>query len=124
MVLEDKHNAERFTEGLKIEEGFYLLKFQNDTSDSQKIIRNIDSSFIQFHFNLKGNCKFQFNKGNYELPLNEESSLLLYNPQQDLPLNLVLEPNSWLISLVISIKKFRQFDELSKHFCLFYSRKS
>ncbi|OEY71275.1 AraC family transcriptional regulator [Salegentibacter salarius] len=106
MILEDKNNAEGFTEELKVEDGFYLLKFQNETSDNQKIIRDIDSSFIQFHFNLKGNCKFLFNNSNYELPLNEESSLLLYNPQQDLPLNLVLEPNSWLISLVISIKKF------------------
>ena len=106
MILEDKNNAQGFTEELKVEDGFYLLKFQNETSDNQKIIRDIDSSFIQFHFNLKGNCKFLFNNSNYELPLNEESSLLLYNPQQDLPLNLVLEPNSWLISLVISIKKF------------------
>jgi AraC-like DNA-binding protein len=55
---------------------------------------------------VKGSSKFLFNKGNYELPLEAEKSLLLYNPQQDLPLNLMMEPNSWLISLVISIKKF------------------
>ncbi|TDN87344.1 AraC family transcriptional regulator [Salegentibacter sp. 24] len=106
MILENKNNAVGFTEELKIEDGFYLLKFQNETPDIQKIIRDIDSSFIQFHFNLKGSSKFLFNNNNYELPLNEEGSLLLYNPQQDLPLNLILEPNSWLISLVISIKKF------------------
>ena len=32
--------------------------------------------------------------------------MLLYNPQRDLPLNVSLESESWLISLVISIKKF------------------
>jgi AraC-like DNA-binding protein len=106
MLSEDKNNAVGFAEKLEIEEGFYLLKFQNETPEVQKIVRDIDSSFIQFHFNVKGSSKFLFNKGNYELPLEAEKSLLLYNPQQDLPLNLVMEPNSWLISLVISIKKF------------------
>ncbi|HSM64425.1 MAG TPA: AraC family transcriptional regulator, partial [Gillisia sp.] len=47
-----------------------------------------------------------FNNSSYEVPLKEEYSLLLYNPQRDLPLNLDLHPKSWLISLVISIKKF------------------
>ncbi|SHF69013.1 transcriptional regulator, AraC family [Salegentibacter echinorum] len=106
MHLEDKNNAVGFSEKVEIEEGFYLFKFQNDTSEVKNIVRNIDSSFIQFHFNVKGKSKFLFNDGKYELPLEEEKSLLLYNPQQDLPLNLVIEPNSWLISLLISIKKF------------------
>lgn len=106
MQSEDKNNAVGFSEKVEIEEGFYLFKFQNDTSEVKNIVRNIDSSFIQFHFNVKGKSKFLFNDGKYELPLEEEKSLLLYNPQQDLPLNLVIEPNSWLISLLISIKKF------------------
>lgn len=106
MRLEDKNNAVGFTEKMEIEEGFYLFKFQNDTLEVKNIVRNIDSSFIQFHFNVKGKSKFLFNDGKYELPLEEEKSLLLYNPQQDLPLNLVVEPNSWLISLLISIEKF------------------
>ena len=41
MILEDKNNAQGFTEELKVEDGFYLLKFQNETSDNQKIIRDI-----------------------------------------------------------------------------------
>ncbi|HMQ42776.1 MAG TPA: AraC family transcriptional regulator, partial [Mariniflexile sp.] len=32
--------------------------------------------------------------------------LLLYNPQQDLPINLQVSPNSWMVSVLISIKKF------------------
>ena len=36
----------------------------------------------------------------------EENSLLLYNTQKDLPLNVVLEPNSWLLSVVMTIQKF------------------
>ncbi len=101
-----KNNAVSISEEIKIEDGFFILKFQNDTADSKLMSREIDNSFIQFHFNVKGNSKFLFNNGNYELPLEEENSLLLYNPQRDLPLNVSMEPESWLVSLVISIKKF------------------
>ena len=106
MKNENKNNAISISEEIKIEEGFYILKFQNDTKDVQTTSREIDNSFIQFHFNVKGFSKFMFNNSSYELPLPEENSLLLYNPQRSLPLNLSLGGESWLISLVISIKKF------------------
>jgi AraC-like DNA-binding protein len=32
--------------------------------------------------------------------------LLLYNPQRNLPIHLEVNPNSWLVSVLISIKKF------------------
>lgn len=101
-----KNNAVSISEEVKIEDGFYILRFQNDTEETKIMSRDIDNSFIQFHFNVKGNCKFLFNNGSYELPLSEENSLLLYNPQRDLPLNVSMQAESWLISLVISIKKF------------------
>ncbi len=89
-----------------IEDGFFVLKIQNDTTEIQRVAREIDSSFIQFHFCLKGSAKFVFNQGNYALEVSEENSLLLYNPQIDLPLNLELHPNSWLVSIVMTIRKF------------------
>lgn len=101
-----KNNAVSMSEEMKIEEGFYFLKFQNDTKESKLMSREIDNSFIQFHFNVKGHSKFLFNNSSYELPLAEENSLLLYNPQRNLPLNVTLAAESWLVSLVISIKKF------------------
>lgn len=105
MEFLEKNIAGGYGKEIKIEEGFYILKFQNDSSENQQVIRDIDNSYIQFHFNLKGNSIFNFNK-NYKLPLSEENSLLLYNPVQNLPLNLDLGPKSWLISMLISIKKF------------------
>lgn len=106
MENDHKNNAVSISEELKIENGFYILKFQNDTRETRLMSRDIDNSFIQFHFNVKGNSKFLFNNGSYELPLSEENSLLLYNPQRDLPLNVALGAESWLVSLVISIEKF------------------
>ncbi|MEP6261161.1 MAG: AraC family transcriptional regulator [Gillisia sp.] len=116
MELVEENIAGGFMEQTKIEEGFYILKFQNETTIPQLISRGISSSYIQFHFNVKGKSKFLFNNGNYQLPLEEEKSLLLYNPKQDLPLNLELQPRSWLISLVISIEKFHSlFSEEAKY---------
>lgn len=104
--MELKNVAEGSFIEVLIEEGFFVLKIQNDTSQIQKVSREIDSTFIQFHFCLKGNAKFIFNDGRYALEVSEENSLLLYNTQMDLPLNLELNPNSWLVSVVMTIRKF------------------
>ncbi len=106
MEIDLKNNAPGILEETQIEDGFLILKFQNETSENQRVIREIDSSFIQFHFCSKGSIKFSFNNGSYAINVNEENSLLLYNPQRDLPMNLEMEQNSWLITVLISIKKF------------------
>lgn len=90
----------------KVEDGFFVLNYQNDSNKPEVVERSIDSSYIQFHFCLKGASKFQFNQGRYLLDIFEEHSLLLYNPERDLPIHLDVNPNSWLVSLIISIKKF------------------
>ena len=104
--METKNVAEGSFQEVLIEDGFFVLKIQNDTSEIQKVSREIDSSFIQFHFCLKGDAKFIFNEGRYALEVSEENSLLLYNTQVDLPLNLELNPNSWMVSVVMTIRKF------------------
>ena len=62
-MMEDdlKNNAVSISEEIKVEDGFYILKFQNDTSSTKLMSRDIDNSFIQFHFSVKGNSKFLFN---------------------------------------------------------------
>jgi AraC-like DNA-binding protein len=55
---------------------------------------------------LKGKAKFIFNQGNYALEMKEEKSLLLYNPQKELPVHLEIGAQSWIISVLVSIKKF------------------
>ena len=90
----------------EIEAGFVVMTCQNESSEVQLIEKEIDSSFIQFHFCLKGQCRFVFNNGTYGLNISEENSLLLYNPQRDLPIHLEVDPNTWVVSVLISIKKF------------------
>ncbi len=93
-------------EEIKIEQDFTLIRFQNDSDETQHFEKQVKTGLIQFHFNVKGRGKFIFNNGNYALDLNEEKSLLLYNPQKELPLHLEVSPKSWIISVLISIKRF------------------
>ncbi|NHF60534.1 helix-turn-helix transcriptional regulator [Flavobacteriaceae bacterium TP-CH-4] len=104
--MEEKNVAIGSFQEVLIEDGFFVFKIQNDSPQTQKVSRAIDSTFIQFHFCLKGDAKFVFNEGRYALEVKEENSLLLYNTQMDLPLNLELQPNSWLVSVVMTIRKF------------------
>jgi len=101
-----KNNAEGSVTEILVEDGFYVLKSQNKTTEAQTIQRQIDRTHIQFHFSLKGHAQFLFNQGGYHLQVSEENSLLLFNTQKDLPLNAVLQPNAWLLSIVMTIGKF------------------
>jgi AraC-like DNA-binding protein len=89
-----------------IEDGFKVLRYENDSKLLVNEKMPITREFIQFHFCLKGSAKLIFNNGNYEFEVNEEHVVLLYNPMQDLPLNLNLDPNTWVVSVIISISKF------------------
>ncbi|SEP76605.1 transcriptional regulator, AraC family [Hyunsoonleella jejuensis] len=101
-----KSVAKSTFEETKVDEGFLILMFKNEKSVAQSVAKEIDSSFIQFHFCIKGGTRFVFNQGRYSLNISEENSLLLYNPQRELPVNLEVEPNSWIVSILISIQKF------------------
>ena len=82
------------------------MRFQNDSAEVVRETQDMSSNYIQFHFCTKGHGDFLFNEGNYSFPVEEENNILLFNPQRDLPLDLKLSPNTWLVSVVISIKKF------------------
>jgi AraC-like DNA-binding protein len=95
-------------EELKIDNDFILFRLQNETSEIQRFEKSVSLGLIQFHFILKGQGKFIFNQGQYALDVLEEKSLLLYNPQKELPLNLEIGKDSWIISVFLSIKKLHQ----------------
>lgn len=119
--MDSKNVAKGSFEETKIDEGFLVLTYQNENNITEVIEREIDSSFIQFHFCLKGSSKFIFNEGRYALDILEENSLLLYNPQRDLPIHLELSPNSWLVSVLISIKKFHSLFSQEADYITFLS---
>ena len=101
-----KNNGISSSYNTEIESGFYVLRFKNDT---ERIIRKkhpVNQDVIQFHFCLKGQTNFSFNNGNYSFQVREEHSMLLYNPQKPLPIDVELSPDTWMVSILISISKF------------------
>ena len=113
-----------FYEETTIEPGFFILKFNNETDENQTFKREVSSNFIQFHFCIKGSASFVFNEGNYTLPISEENSLLLYNPQRDLPINLVLNKHSWVLSVLLPINKFHGFFSTEANYISFLSEEN
>ncbi|PQJ78951.1 helix-turn-helix transcriptional regulator [Polaribacter porphyrae] len=101
-----KNVGESTFEEITLEKGFYVLHFQNESKNIQVFERNIDSTFIQIHFCLRGNSKFLFNNGSYSFDVLDGRSILLYNPQRKLPIHLENQPKTTLVSLLISIEKF------------------
>ena len=91
---------------INLEKGFYVLHFQNESENIESFEREIDSTFIQIHFCLRGKSKFLFNDNSYSFDVLDNRSILLYNPQRTLPINLEIQPKTTLISLLISIEKF------------------
>jgi len=107
-----------------IEEGFFILKFDNETDENQLFKREVSANFIQFHFCVKGAGSFRFNNGGYQLPLLEDSSLLLYNPQRDLPIEVAVQPHSWVISVLLPIKKFHSLFSSEANYISFLSEEN
>jgi AraC-like DNA-binding protein len=100
-----KNVAKGVAEEIKIADGFTVLLFSNDSDIPLAFNHEAAHSAIQFHFNVKGQGIFSYNNGNYKLPLTADKSLLLYNPQHELPIDLSLASNTVIISMLISIKK-------------------
>ena len=101
-----KNIAKGTTESYNVDEGIILLKQSNDTDVESNYNYSIDKDYIQFHFCLKGFSKFLFNKGSYVFNVKNENSILLYNPDKELPIDLLLDSKSQVLSILISIKKF------------------
>ncbi|KAB1158319.1 helix-turn-helix transcriptional regulator [Tenacibaculum aiptasiae] len=101
-----KNIAESTFREVSLEKGFFVLKFQNNSNKTEVYKRDIDSSYIQLHYCVKGNCKFHFNNNSYTFNVLDKHSIFLYNPQQNLPINLEILPKTSLVSIIISIEKF------------------
>ena len=105
-LLDIKSIDERYFDETPIDEGFWVLTFKNETNTSVFLQKGVQRDYLQFHFSLKGLTHFIFNEGAYVLNILEENSLLLYNPQKSLPINMEVNPNTWIVSVLVSIKKF------------------
>ena len=104
--MKEKNNDKSSFELTEIDPSCYVLRAKNDTDAAMDITHTVAQNFLQFHFCLKGHMNFKYNQGSYTFPLNEDHSILLYNPAKELPIDVELSPNTWLVSVLISITKF------------------
>lgn len=119
-----KNVAKRIPNETRIENGFYVLLYTNNSASKELYSRAVTTEFIQFHFCIKGSGHFGFNNGNYQLPIVESKALLLYNPILDLPIELHLEPDSWVVSILLPIKKFHSFFSQEANYITFLTQEN
>lgn len=104
-----KNVAQNMYQETFIEEGFFILKHNNQTKETHQIVKEVKRNYIQLHFCIKNSTKLFFNNSAYSIDIFENKSLLLYNPNQDLPIHLEISPKAKSISFLISIEKFHTF---------------
>lgn len=119
-----KSIAEGIFDELSIDDGIFILPFVNESSDSQIFKKDVSPHYIQFHFCTKGMGSFSFNNGSYRLPIQEDTSLLLYNPQRDLPIDIVIQSQTWVLSLLVPIKNFHSLFSKDANYISFLSKEN
>ena len=104
MNIKEKSIAIGTTQDFIVDEGVIVLKISNDLDNNRDFNYDIDKNHIQFHFCLKGSCKFLFNNSSYSFPVENGSSIMLYNPQQELPINASLDSETETLPKILSPK--------------------
>ena len=104
--MDVKNNDKSSKEITALEDDFSVLRIRNDLDLPKTVQHPVDQEFIQFHFCSKGQMNFSFNQGNYSFPLSDGHSILLFNPQKILSIDLEMAPQTWLVSILISVTRF------------------
>lgn len=109
---------------LAIEPDFFLLQASGGSQHPVQVERSADQRFLQFHFCLKGSLRFVYHGGHYVIDLPRDQSLLLYNPEAELPLQVVLSPDTRMLSILMSIQKFHSLFTSEAAFIPFLSQEN
>ena len=102
-----------------------LLKIIGKDNGKKNIFYDkLDASYIQFHFCISGSITFNYNKGAYNLRLDEGKFLTLYNPEKHLTIDASVAKNSKVISVLIPIVEFHKLFSSSSSDIPFFENKS
>jgi len=105
-MLKDNQNI---VKDISIEPEFDVVKLYNKSDSNLVYNKKIKNTYIQLYFGLDGDAKLIFNQGRYVIDIKKNKSLVLFNPQQNLPVNIELLPKSKVFIILITIKKFHSF---------------
>jgi len=119
-----KNNEKGSIQEYFIDDQSSLITINNKNQKSIVYSKEIESTFIQIHFCLQGNAQFIFNQNTYKIEVKEKKSIILYNPQKKLPIQLKIHPNTSLISILISIKEFHKIFSTEANYIPFLSKEN
>ena len=103
-----KNNEQRVIKEHLVQDGFSLLEIDNNSNEVLRYLKEVNSDVIQIHFSINSDAKLHYGP-HYSLDLKSQNSVLLYNPNQALAINLSLNPNGKYLVFIVSIKMFHSF---------------
>lgn len=92
----------------EIQDGFSILKIENSVNDVFRFNKEVSSNFIQMHFCINSDAQLHYGP-HYSLDIKNQNSVLLYNPNQNLPINLSLNEKGKYLVFIVTIKLFHSF---------------
>ncbi len=95
-------------EEVAIQDGFRVISLNNTSKEQLTYLKGVENTYIQLHFCVSETSKLFFNE-HYSLDIKENKSILLYNPKQNLPIDLTVNPKGKHLILIVSIKVFHSF---------------
>jgi len=109
--------TEKFTKEINIDNGLIILKNINPTTQKLKFNTKRKKFPIQFHFTLEGLVWFHIIKGTHKLEIPTHHSLLFFNPKNIIPIDAVMEPDTKMLSILLSLDAIHKlFDEFAIDF--------
>lgn len=93
---------------IKISSDIYISFVENTLNQTYTIKKWIDKRFIQLYFCTRGNAALIIRSDNQGIPLKEGRSFLIYDPNNDLSLNLNIGQESKVAVAAISMKKLHK----------------
>lgn len=111
-----KNNDKSLFENILIEDGFEFIKIYNNTSKTKSYSKEVNSNYIQLFFGLDKKGILNYNNGAYSIDIQDNKSLIMFNPQKSLAINMDIIAKGKVAILLIKIEKFHAFfSEFTKH---------
>ena len=101
---------------INLDHDFCCIQISNSKMKNISFEKLADKSIIQFHFSLQGDTTCFFNNRNYSRDISEGKYQILYNPKQDLNIDIESKKGSFFICILISINRFHKlfYQDLDK----------
>jgi AraC-like DNA-binding protein len=100
-----KNNAKNRIEIHEVDRQISLALVENQDSDPLPLRSELQPEMIQFYFCTGGKLEVSFHEGGYKRALEGGHCFLFYHPENKLPHELILAPNTRLLALFLSVRR-------------------